>query len=87
MHSLRFLTEKRTKRAVGKQTVLSKKTVDFAHLKRYIGKQQRQPLHGGKERTMDRKNQTFSFYMITGMARFYFAGYYFGVQKSEQCGC
>ncbi len=36
---------------------------------------------------MDRKNQTFSFYMITGMARFYFAGYYFGVQKSEQCGC
>lgn len=36
---------------------------------------------------MDRKNQTFSFYMITGMARFIFAGYYFGVQKSEQCGC
>ena len=62
-------------------------TVDFAHLKRYIEKQQRQPLHGGKERTMDRKNQTFSVYMITDMARFYFAGYYFGVQKSEQCGC
>ena len=36
---------------------------------------------------MGSKNQTFGFYMITGMARFYFAGYYFGVQKSEQCGC
>ena len=36
---------------------------------------------------MDRSDRTFSFYMITGMARFYFAGYYFGVQKSKQCGC
>ena len=87
MHSLRFLTKKRTKWTAGKYTVLSKNTLDFVHLKRYIGKQQGQPLHGGKERTMDRGNQVFSFYMFTGMARFIFAGYYFGVQKSEQCGC
>ena len=36
---------------------------------------------------MDRGTQIFSYYISTGMARFIFAGYYFGVQKSEQSGC
>ena len=36
---------------------------------------------------MDRSKQPFGFYMITGMARFDIAGYYFVVQKSEQCDC